>query len=91
MHLSKESLDVLQTVHEGTGTIRISKLQILTTHFEELRMQEDDNIAAISSKLRDIADKALIGQKVLRRETCAENSINEEVKDVTKMTLHDLL
>lgn len=91
MHLSKESLDVLQTVHEDTGTITISKLQILTTQFEELRMQEDDNIAAISSKLRDIADKALIGQKVLRRETCAENSIIEEVKDVMKMTLHDLL
>ena len=38
---AKDAWEILQTAHEGTATINLSKLQILTTRFENLRMQEN--------------------------------------------------
>ena len=32
---------ILQTVHESTKTVKINKLQHLTTRFESIRMSED--------------------------------------------------
>lgn len=37
--------------------VRVSKLQMLATQFEESQMQEDGTIYIFSSKLRDIANK----------------------------------
>ena len=62
---AKEAWEILQTVHEGTTAMRLSKLQILTTRFENLRMLEDETISDFNSKLCDIANKAFaLGQKI---------------------------
>ena len=37
---AKAAWDVLQTAYKGTDTVRLSRLQILTTKFENLRMRE---------------------------------------------------
>ena len=34
--------NILQTVHEGTKTVKINKLQQLTTRFESIKMSDDD-------------------------------------------------
>ena len=34
--------NVFQTVHEGTKTVKINKLQQLTTRFESIRMSDDE-------------------------------------------------
>ena len=44
--------NILQTVHEGTKTIKINKLQQLTTRFESIRMSDDEFYA----KLNDIVN-----------------------------------
>ena len=38
---AKEAWEVLETVHEGTSTVKQSKLQRLTKEFETIVMQED--------------------------------------------------
>ncbi|XP_012852712.1 PREDICTED: uncharacterized protein LOC105972316 [Erythranthe guttata] len=55
---AKRAWDILQTAYEGTTPVRLSKLQMLATRFEDLRMKEDETIADFNSKLCDIANEA---------------------------------
>ena len=44
--------------------MRISKLQMLASKFEDLRMGEDETIVEFNEKLRDIANQAYhLGKK----------------------------
>ena len=40
---AKEAWDILQVTHKGTPTIKVSKLQMLTTKFEIITMHENQN------------------------------------------------
>ena len=51
--------NILQTVHEGTKTIKINKLQQLTTRFESIRMSDDESFDEFYAKLNDIVNLAL--------------------------------
>ena len=51
--------NILQTVHEGTKTIKINKLQQLTTRFESIRMFDDESFDEFYAKLNDIVNLAL--------------------------------
>lgn len=49
--LAKEDWDLLEVTHEGTSVVKKSKLQMLTTKFEELRMEEDEQFIDFYTKL----------------------------------------
>ena len=51
-------MNVLQTAHEETPLIKISKLQMLASRFEDLRMMENETISDFNSKLCDLANEA---------------------------------
>ena len=55
---AKEAWEILQMGHDGTAAVRLSKLQILITRFENLRMLEYETISDFNSKLCDIANEA---------------------------------
>ena len=40
---AKEAWTILQTTYEGTKAVKDSKLQRLTTSFEEIKMEKDDS------------------------------------------------
>ena len=42
--IAKEAWTILQTTYKGTKAVKDSKLQRLTTNFEEIKMEEDDLI-----------------------------------------------
>ena len=48
---ARDAWNILQTAHEGTPLVKISKLQMLATRFEELRMMENETISDFNSKL----------------------------------------
>ena len=50
----KEAWTILQTTYEGTKAIKDSKLQRLTTSFEEIKMKEDESFDEFYAKLKDI-------------------------------------
>ncbi|CAI9771535.1 unnamed protein product [Fraxinus pennsylvanica] len=52
----KEVWDILTTTHEGTKTVKNSKLQMLTTKFEEIRMKDDESFDEFYAKLNDIVN-----------------------------------
>ena len=40
--VAKDAWGILRTAHEGTSMVKISRIQLLTTKFESLGMQEDE-------------------------------------------------
>ena len=50
--------NILQTVHEGTKAVKISKLQQLTTRFESIRMSDDESFNEFYTKPNDIVNSA---------------------------------
>ena len=47
---------ILQTTFEGTKVVKDSKLQRLTTSFEEIKMKEDESFDEFYAKLKDIVN-----------------------------------
>ena len=101
---AKEAWNVLQIAHEGTTAVKVSKPQILTTRFEQLKMREDECIANFNSKLCDIANESFaLGKKYsdakLVRKTLRpllerfayKVAAIEEAKDVDSMKLDELM
>ena len=50
--------NILQTMHEGTKTVKINKLQQLTTRFESIKMSNDKSFDEFYVKLNDIVNSA---------------------------------
>ena len=65
--------NILQTVHEGTKTVKMNKLHQLTTRFESIRMNDDESFNEFYAKLNDIVNsaynlvKSMINLKLLGR------------------------
>lgn len=55
---AKEAWDILEIAYEGMNTMKLSKLQMLITRFEELWMHDDEIIDEFNAKLCDIVNDA---------------------------------
>ena len=49
--IAKEAWEILETTYEGTKKVKDTKLLILTTRFEELKMSEDESFDSFYNKL----------------------------------------
>ena len=101
---AQEAWTILQTTYEGTKAIKDSKLQRLTTSFEEINMEEDESFDEFYAKLKDIVNPAFnlgetiheskIVRKVLRsllERFHAKITAIEESKDIDKIPLTELV
>ena len=101
---AKESWTILQTTYEGTKTVKDSKLQRVTTSFEEIKMEEDKLFNEFYAKLKNIVNSAFnlretipepkIVRKVLRSQPKrfhAKITAIEESKDIEKIPLTKLV
>ena len=63
--ITKEAWQILETFYEGTKKVKDTKLQMLTTQFEELRMCEDESFDSFYSKLNEVViGKFNLGEKM---------------------------
>ena len=101
---TKEAWAVLQTTYEGTKVVKDSKLQRLTTSFEEVKIEEDESFDEFYAKLKDIINSAFnlgetipktkIVRKVLKslpKRFHAKITAIEELKDIDKIPLTKLV
>ena len=101
---AKEAWTILQTTYEGTKAVKDSKLQRLTTSFEEIKMEDDESFDEFYAKLKDIVNSAFnlgetipkpkIIRKVLRslpERFHAKITAIEESKDIDKIPLNELV
>ncbi|XP_050896014.1 uncharacterized protein LOC127102712 [Lathyrus oleraceus] len=54
--IAKEAWEILKTTHEGTPKVKMYKLQLLTTRFENLKMKDDENIHDFHMSILEIAN-----------------------------------
>ena len=52
--IAKEAWQILETTYEGTKKVKDTKLQMLTTRFEELKMSEDELFDSFYGKLNEV-------------------------------------
>ena len=55
---AKEAWNILQATYEGTKAVKDSKLQRLTTSFEEIKMEGDESFDEFYTKLKNIVNSA---------------------------------
>ena len=61
---AKEAWQILETTYKGTKQVKDTKLQMLTTRFEELRISEDKSFDSFYSKLNEVViGKFNVGEK----------------------------
>ena len=64
--IAKEAWTILQKTYEGIKAIKDSKLQRLTTSFEDIKMEEDESFDEFYAKLKDIVNSAFnLGETIL--------------------------
>ena len=62
--IAKEVWEILETTYEGMKKVKDTKLQMLTTRFEELKMSEDESFDSFYSKLNEVVvNKFNLGEK----------------------------
>ena len=101
---AKEAWTILQTTYKGTKVVKDSKLQRLSTSFEEIKMEDDESFDEFHAKLKDIVNSTFnlgetilepkIVRKVLRslpKRFHAKITAIEESKDIDKIPLTELV
>ena len=63
--VAKEAWQILETIYKRTKKVEDTKLQMLTTRFEKLRMSEDESFDFFYSKLNEVViGKFNLGEKI---------------------------
>ena len=101
---AKEACTILQTTYEGTKAVKESKLQRLTTSFEEIKMEENESFDKFYAKLKDTVNSTfnledtIIEPKIVRKmlrflpeRFHAKITATEESKDIDKIPLTELV
>ena len=94
----------METTYEGTKKVKDTKLQMLTTRFEELRMSEDESFDSFYSKLNEVViskfnlgektEDSKVVRKILRslpEGFRAKVTAIEESKDLDKIKVQELI
>ena len=94
----------METTYEGTKKVKDTKLQMLTTRFEELKMSEDASFNSFYGKLNEVViDKFNLGEKTedskivrkilrsLPESFRAKITVIEESKDLDDIKVQELI
>jgi hypothetical protein len=101
---AKQAWEILMTCYEGISKVKSSKLQLLTTKFESLRMKEEESIQDFHMNLLDIANFfEALGEKVPEEKLSREIlrslpkrfdmkvTAIEEAQDIANMKVDELV
>ena len=102
--IAKEAWQILEATYEGTEKVKDTKLQMLTTCFEELKMSEDESFDSFYGKLNEVVigkfnlgektEDSKIVRKILRslpKSFCAKVTVIEESKVLDEIKIQELI
>ena len=102
--IAKEAWKILETTYEGSKKVKDTKLQMLTTRFEELKMSEDESFDPFYRKLNEVVigkfnmgektEDSKIVRKILRslpESFHAKVTISEEGKDLDEIKIQEFI
>ncbi|XP_075636694.1 uncharacterized protein LOC142608923 [Castanea sativa] len=101
---AKEAWTILETTYEGTKKVKETKLQMLTTRFEEVKMSDDESFDSFYGRLNEIViaklnlgkktEDAKVVKKILRslpESFRAKVMVIEESKDLDEIKIQELI
>ncbi|XP_070017337.1 uncharacterized protein [Nicotiana sylvestris] len=101
---AKEIWEALQTAHEGTTHVKQSKIDMLTTEYEFIKMKDDESIQDMHTRFTSIINELhSIGESILRSKlvrkifsvlpNSKESKVNSimEAKDLQTLTMNELV
>ena len=102
--IAKEAWQILEMTSKGIKRLKDTKLQMLTTHFKELKMSEDESFDSFYGKLNEVViGKFYLGDKtedskIIRKILCsllesfrAKVTAIEESKDLDEIKIQELI
>ncbi|KAK2392554.1 gag-protease polyprotein [Trifolium repens] len=102
--VAKDAWEILKTIHEGTPKVKMSRLQLLTTKFENLRMKEDESVHDFHMNVIDFANSFdSLGEKIpeeklvrkilrsLPRKFNMKVTAIKEAQDISSMKVDELI
>ncbi|CAM8899884.1 unnamed protein product [Rhodiola kirilowii] len=102
--VAKEAWDILQTAFKGTDKVRNSRMQAVTTRFEEMKMKESETITEYNTRVLELANEASALGKPIDEERLASKVLRslpprfamkvtaiEEMHDIAKLKLDELM
>ena len=102
--IAKEVWQILETTYEGNKKVKDTKLQMLTTHFKELKISEDESFDSFYGKLNEVVfgkfnlgektEDSKIVRKILRslpESFRAKVTIIKESKDLNEIKIQELI
>ncbi|CAM8943821.1 unnamed protein product [Rhodiola kirilowii] len=102
--IAKKAWDILKTAHECTSKVKISRMETVTSKFENLRMQEDETISDFNTRVLDISNEAFALGEPMSEETVVRKVLRsltkryamkalavKEANDVKTMRLDELM
>jgi len=102
--VAKDAWEILKTTHEGTSKVKMLRLQILNTKFENLKMMEDENIQDYYLNILDITNsfdslgEKMSDDKVVRKILRSlpkrfdmKVTAIEEAQDIPNMKVYELI
>ncbi|KAK2359745.1 hypothetical protein QL285_085090 [Trifolium repens] len=102
--VAKDAWEILETTHEGTSKVKMSRLQLLTTKFENLRMEEYECIHDFHMNILDFANSFdSLGEKIseeklvrkilrsLPKRFDMKVTTIEEAQDISNMRVSELI
>ena len=102
--IAKEAWQILETTYKGTKKVKDTKLQMLTTRFEELKISEDESFDSFYGKLNEMVIRKLnlgekmkdskVVRKILRslpESFQAKVTAIEESKDLDEIKVQELI
>ena len=104
VEIAKEAWTILKTTYEGTKKVKDTKLQMLTTRFEELKMGDDESFDSFYGKFNEIViakrnlEKEIKDAKLVRKilrslpeSFRAKVTTIEESKDLDEIKIQELI
>ena len=78
--IAKEAWQILETTYEGIKKVKNTKLQMLTTHFEELKMRKDESFDSFYEKQNEV----VIGKFNLEEKTNDSKIVRKILQSLSK-------
>ncbi|CAM8916959.1 unnamed protein product [Rhodiola kirilowii] len=102
--IAKKAWDILLTAHEGTTKVKISRMEMVTSKFENLRIQEVETIANFNTRVLNISNELFALGEPMTEETLVRKVLRslpkryamkaltvKEPQDVKIMRLDELI
>ncbi|CAM8877983.1 unnamed protein product [Rhodiola kirilowii] len=78
--IAKKAWDILQTTHEGTTKVKISRMEMVTSKFESLRMQKDAIISNFNTRVLNISNESFALGEPMTEETMVRKVLRSLTK-----------